>query len=189
VSDPDPETSPSRTGPTPRRSGLLPLALGALSTVLVSALVLFMEIVPLGHLFLRLPPWLLWALGTAAIVAGYVVGALAARAIARRADRSVLDAHQSEQHLARARQELAAMEQAIADRSIEYAQLGEQLQDASAMLQLSEEQTAAVSREIEQAGARAKKAWWWSLLSFFVGIVFSYLVEWTAGPFKPPWFP
>jgi hypothetical protein len=68
-------------------------------------------------------------------------------------------------------------------------QLGEQLQETSALLQISERQTAGRRREAEQAVRRTKRAWWSSLLAFFVGIAFSYLVEWTAGPLKPPWLP
>jgi hypothetical protein len=107
----------------------------------------------------------------------------------RRALRSVIDARRAEQHLIRARHELAALEQTIADLTIEYAQLQEQLREASTMLQLRQEQIAAIQHEIDGAAKRSKWARWLSLLSFIIGVVISYVVEWTAGPLKPPWLP
>jgi hypothetical protein len=82
-----------------------------------------------------------------------------------------------------------AVEQAIADRTIEYAELGEQLREASAMLQLIEEQGAAGQHEIDRAAKRAKTARWLSLLAFIAELAFNYLVEWTAGLLKPPSLP
>jgi hypothetical protein len=139
--------------------------------------------------FASVPLWTIGVGATVAVVAAYVVGALAAREGARRAGRSVTDARQSEQRLALARRELAGIDQAIADRTIEYAELGEEVRETSSLLQLSQDQTAALRQEIERAAKRARKAWYLAVLAFFVGLAFSYVVEWTAGSLKPPWLP
>jgi hypothetical protein len=133
----------------------LPVGVGAFLTVALGAVGALADVT---QVYMQIAPWALWTVATLGVVAVYVAGALAARAGAQRARRSVLDSHQSERRLALTRQELAAMEQAIADRTIEYSQLGEQLRDASEMLQLSEEQTAALRREVERAVAGTKRA-------------------------------
>jgi hypothetical protein len=81
------------------------------------------------------------------------------------------------------------LEEAIADRTVEYEELGKKIRLATAAVLVGEQQTAWLSREIEKILKRTKTAWWWSLLSFLVGVAFSDLVEWTAGPLKPPSIP
>jgi hypothetical protein len=129
---------------------------------------------------IHMPRALLWAIATSVVVAAFVVGAWLTRAGVKRSRLSVLDARRSEQQLARARHELAAIEQAIADRTIKYAQVGNRLREASAMLRLTEEQTTSVRKTIELAVNRTKRAWWLSLFAFSAGIAFNYFVNWTS---------
>lgn len=198
MADPDPlpgtVTAPKRRRWSKAIGANAQVLIGALWTIvagIVGALALLAQLIggnPVIWLE-RLPPPVIWAAGTTVVLVTFIVGAVSSKADARRAGRSVLDARRNEQQLARARQELAAIEQEIADRTIEYAQLGERLKDASAMLKLTEEQTASVRRFVEQAVQRTKRTWWLSLLAFLLGIGFGYLTEWTAPALKPPWFP
>ena len=151
------------------------------------------DAVPWASLVLRwlgnLPPVAVW-MGLAIMVAsGFVAGAYVSSIAARRARGRALDLRVAERHLARARQELASVEQAVADRTLEYAQVGQQIREASSLLALTQEQASAIGAELDKAIQRAKQATWLTVLMFIAGVVIGFITEWTADFLKPPFLP
>ena len=141
----------------------------------------------LADLVTTLPRWVVALTAGIAVAVAFIVGAFASLAASRRGRRAVLYVRSAEQRLIRAQEEMAAIQQAVADRTVEYAELGRRIQDAAQMLALTEGQTASVRKEVERAVSRTQRAWWLSFLAFLAGAGISYLIEWTADGLKPSW--
>src|SRR5687768_5814827 len=107
-----------------------------------------------------LPDPATWMFLGSMIAAIFTAGGIVSGVAARRLQRDVLDVAAAEKRLAHVRGELATIEKAVADRAIEYAEIGQRLQENSALLRLTQEQTAAVRRMTARAVRAAGRSWW-----------------------------
>ncbi|MFI5960466.1 hypothetical protein [Cryptosporangium sp. NPDC051539] len=95
-----------------------------------------------------------------------------------------------EDQLDRLRVHLAALEQDIEDRTAKYAELQAGVDEARALVELTEVQITAVRETLERAATRrVRRAWILSGLGFLISVGINYVVNWTSGAWKPSWLP
>ena len=133
----------------------------AFLTVAASVLFAFVGIstVPLIHVISSSPSAAVWTVIGLVLAGTFISGALLARAAVRRTQRLIRDVEYSERRLAQARQELAEIETAIAERVMSYADLGERLRETAAILAISDKQASAIRKTLSDAVKRSKRAW------------------------------
>ncbi|GAB1821108.1 hypothetical protein [Herbidospora sp. RD11066] len=147
------------------------------------------EVLMLGNWFRNLPPPMLAVALGVAVTGSFLVGAFMSLAAVRRARGAYQDLRAAERQVVRAKEELANIQRSIADRTLEYVEIGDRIHEAAIMLAWTEEQTASLVRAFAEATSRAQRAWWVSLAIFVLGITIGYATEWTADLFKPPFIP
>jgi hypothetical protein len=163
---------------------LLPVALTALAVMLDIGIDL--KTFPILQWLSNTPSWMIWV-GAGILLAGtFLTGSMYTLAIGRGARQAVLNIEETERQLARTRQELVAVQQDVANRTTEYTEIGDRLREASAMLEITEDQTSGLRRSLFEASQKTKRVWWVAAMSFVTGVGLDYFVEWTANDLKPP---